>query len=176
MNFGTLTVAAVAVAASTPLTLVPRLDAAGGGWVELWVAAPSALAGFHVTSLAVCDVGQPPDGGTCAEVAVFGGTGGAAEAAGLLISAEHAFVHGVFGSAGSGSGDQAGGNSGEELLTTLSVAFPRTAAGTEVCIQGGIHPDYTGETYEAICRAIREAAPVKSRVHRSWPTAPGRGG
>ena len=30
---------------------------------------------------------------------------------------------------------------------------------TEVCLQGGIHPDYTGATYLAICRAIKEAAP-----------------
>ena len=30
---------------------------------------------------------------------------------------------------------------------------------TEVCMQGGIHPDYTGETYLAICRAIKEAVP-----------------
>lgn len=31
--------------------------------------------------------------------------------------------------------------------------------GTEVCMQGGIHPDYTGETYLAICRAVKEAVP-----------------
>jgi len=30
---------------------------------------------------------------------------------------------------------------------------------TEVCLQGGIHPDYTGATYLAICRAIKEAVP-----------------
>jgi FO synthase len=30
---------------------------------------------------------------------------------------------------------------------------------TEVCLQGGIHPDYTGETYLAICRAIKAAVP-----------------
>jgi FO synthase len=30
---------------------------------------------------------------------------------------------------------------------------------TEVCMQGGIHPDYTGETYLAICRAAKAAAP-----------------
>ncbi|MDP1962733.1 MAG: 5-amino-6-(D-ribitylamino)uracil--L-tyrosine 4-hydroxyphenyl transferase CofH, partial [Reyranella sp.] len=30
---------------------------------------------------------------------------------------------------------------------------------TEVCMQGGIHPDYTGETYVAICKAIKEAVP-----------------
>ncbi len=31
--------------------------------------------------------------------------------------------------------------------------------GTEVCMQGGIHPDYTGETYLALCRAVKEAVP-----------------
>jgi len=30
---------------------------------------------------------------------------------------------------------------------------------TEVCLQGGIHPEYTGQTYLDICSAIREAAP-----------------
>lgn len=40
----------------------------------------------------------------------------------------------------------------------------RTAEGwnrgaTEVCLQGGIHPDYTGETYLDICAAVKEAAP-----------------
>ncbi|TCR65644.1 5-amino-6-(D-ribitylamino)uracil--L-tyrosine 4-hydroxyphenyl transferase CofH [Bosea sp. BK604] len=31
--------------------------------------------------------------------------------------------------------------------------------GTEVCLQGGIHPDYTGRTYLEICRTIRAVAP-----------------
>jgi FO synthase len=30
---------------------------------------------------------------------------------------------------------------------------------TEVCLQGGIHPDYDGETYLAVVHAVREAAP-----------------
>ena len=30
---------------------------------------------------------------------------------------------------------------------------------TEVCMQGGIHPDYTGQTYLDICRAVKAAAP-----------------
>jgi FO synthase len=30
---------------------------------------------------------------------------------------------------------------------------------TEVCLQGGIHPDYTGQTYLDIVRTVREAAP-----------------
>ena len=31
--------------------------------------------------------------------------------------------------------------------------------GTEVCMQGGIHPEYTGETYLEICRAVKAAEP-----------------
>ena len=45
----------------------------------------------------------------------------------------------------------------EEVARRAVEAWERGA--TEVCLQGGIHPDYTGETYEAICRAIKEAVP-----------------
>jgi FO synthase len=31
--------------------------------------------------------------------------------------------------------------------------------GTEMCLQGGIHPDYDGQTYIDICRAVKQAAP-----------------
>jgi len=31
--------------------------------------------------------------------------------------------------------------------------------GTEVCMQGGIHPEYTGETYLEICREVKAAEP-----------------
>jgi FO synthase len=34
-----------------------------------------------------------------------------------------------------------------------------TRGATEVCMQGGIHPDYTGDTYLAILRAVKAAAP-----------------
>ena len=36
------------------------------------------------------------------------------------------------------------------------------AGATEVCLQGGIHPSFTGETYVNIVRAVKEAVP---RVH-----------
>ena len=39
---------------------------------------------------------------------------------------------------------------------------------TEICLQGGIHPDYTGETYLSICRAVKEAAP-QIHVHAFSP-------
>jgi FO synthase len=45
----------------------------------------------------------------------------------------------------------------EEIQRRSKEAWDR--GGTEVCLQGGIHPDYTGATYLAICRAIKEVAP-----------------
>ncbi|MCX7381081.1 MAG: 5-amino-6-(D-ribitylamino)uracil--L-tyrosine 4-hydroxyphenyl transferase CofH [Alphaproteobacteria bacterium] len=44
-----------------------------------------------------------------------------------------------------------------EITRRAEEAWERGA--TEVCMQGGIHPDYTGETYLEICRAIRAAVP-----------------
>ena len=45
----------------------------------------------------------------------------------------------------------------DEVSRRAVEAWERGA--TEVCLQGGIHPDYTGETYVAICRAIKAAVP-----------------
>ena len=45
----------------------------------------------------------------------------------------------------------------EEIQRRAGEAWERGA--TEVCLQGGIHPDYTGATYLAICRAIKDATP-----------------
>ncbi len=45
----------------------------------------------------------------------------------------------------------------EEIVGRCREAWQRGA--TEVCLQGGIHPRYTGETYLAICRAIKQAVP-----------------
>jgi FO synthase len=44
-----------------------------------------------------------------------------------------------------------------EIVRRSSEAWERGA--TEVCLQGGIHPDYTGNTYINICRAIKKAVP-----------------
>ncbi|MBV9201451.1 MAG: bifunctional FO biosynthesis protein CofGH [Alphaproteobacteria bacterium] len=44
-----------------------------------------------------------------------------------------------------------------EIQRRVEEAWHRGA--TEVCLQGGIHPEYTGATYLAICRAIKEVAP-----------------
>ena len=48
----------------------------------------------------------------------------------------------------------------EEVARRVSEAWARGA--TEVCMQGGIHPAYTGETYVALLRAAKEAQP---RIH-----------
>jgi FO synthase len=45
----------------------------------------------------------------------------------------------------------------EEIAARAREAWQRGA--TEVCMQGGIHPDFTGTTYINICRAVREAVP-----------------
>jgi FO synthase len=43
----------------------------------------------------------------------------------------------------------------EEIVRRTEEAWERGAV--EVCLQGGIHPAFTGETYLDICRAIKEA-------------------
>ncbi len=45
----------------------------------------------------------------------------------------------------------------EEISRRVAEAWSRGA--TEVCMQGGIHPSYTGETYLDILRAVKQAAP-----------------
>jgi FO synthase len=45
----------------------------------------------------------------------------------------------------------------EEIQRRVREAWERGA--TEVCMQGGIHPRYTGSTYLAICRAVKAVAP-----------------
>jgi len=44
-----------------------------------------------------------------------------------------------------------------EISRRVEEAWQRGA--TEVCLQGGIHPSFTGQTYLDICAAAREAAP-----------------
>ena len=45
----------------------------------------------------------------------------------------------------------------DEVAGRAVEAWDRGA--TEVCMQGGIHPDYTGQTYLDLCRAVRSAVP-----------------
>ena len=45
----------------------------------------------------------------------------------------------------------------DEIVRRCEEAWDRGA--TEVCLQGGIHPEYTGATYLSVCRAIKAAVP-----------------
>jgi FO synthase len=44
-----------------------------------------------------------------------------------------------------------------EVARRAAEAWDRGA--TEVCMQGGIHPDYTGQIYIDLCRAVKDAVP-----------------
>ncbi len=54
----------------------------------------------------------------------------------------------------------------DEIRRRAREAWERGA--TEVCLQGGIHPEYTGATYLSILRAVKEAAPA-IHVHAFSP-------
>src|SRR5690606_9947197 len=54
----------------------------------------------------------------------------------------------------------------EEVIRRAREAWDRGA--TEVCMQGGIHPDYTGNTYVALARAVRDALP-RMHIHAFSP-------
>ncbi|MDB5371568.1 MAG: fbiC, partial [Belnapia sp.] len=53
-----------------------------------------------------------------------------------------------------------------EIIRRAVEAWDRGA--TEVCLQGGIHPDYTGDTYAGICEAIRAVLP-EMHIHAFSP-------
>ena len=54
----------------------------------------------------------------------------------------------------------------EEIARRSVEAWERGA--TEVCMQGGIHPEYTGATYLDICRTVKDAVP-ELHVHAFSP-------
>ncbi|HEY2756082.1 MAG TPA: 5-amino-6-(D-ribitylamino)uracil--L-tyrosine 4-hydroxyphenyl transferase CofH [Pseudolabrys sp.] len=54
----------------------------------------------------------------------------------------------------------------DEIARRVHEAWARGA--TEVCMQGGIHPDYTGETYLAVLRAVKGAV-LDMHVHAFSP-------
>jgi len=54
----------------------------------------------------------------------------------------------------------------EEIANRAREAVAKGA--TEVCLQGGIHPTYTGETYVSILRAVKQACPDR-HVHAFSP-------
>jgi FO synthase len=45
----------------------------------------------------------------------------------------------------------------DEIVRRVEEAWDRGA--TEVCLQGGIHPSFTGDYYESVVRAIKDAVP-----------------
>ena len=53
-----------------------------------------------------------------------------------------------------------------EIVRRATEAWERGA--TEVCMQGGIHPEYTGRNYLDICAAVKEALP-EMHVHAFSP-------
>ena len=54
----------------------------------------------------------------------------------------------------------------EEIMRRTKEAWDRGAS--EVCLQGGIHPGYTGQTYIDICRSIKQVNPVM-HIHAFSP-------
>ena len=54
----------------------------------------------------------------------------------------------------------------DEIRRRMREAWDR--GGTEVCMQGGIHPAFTGQTYLDICRAAKDAVP-QMHVHAFSP-------
>ena len=54
----------------------------------------------------------------------------------------------------------------EEIMRRTKEAWDRGAS--EVCLQGGIHPEYTGQTYIDICRSIKQVNPVM-HIHAFSP-------
>jgi len=54
----------------------------------------------------------------------------------------------------------------DEIKRRVLEAWHRGAV--EVCLQGGIHPEYTGMTYLEICRAVKEVVP-EMHVHAFSP-------
>ncbi|MCZ6502082.1 MAG: 5-amino-6-(D-ribitylamino)uracil--L-tyrosine 4-hydroxyphenyl transferase CofH [Gammaproteobacteria bacterium] len=56
--------------------------------------------------------------------------------------------------------------SSEEIMRRTREAWDRGAS--EVCLQGGIHPEYTGKTYIDICHSIKQVVP-EMHIHAFSP-------
>ncbi len=54
----------------------------------------------------------------------------------------------------------------EEIMRRTKEAWDRGA--TEVCLQGGIHPEYSGQTYIDICHAVKQVIP-EMHIHAFTP-------
>ena len=161
------------------LRLTAYHDTAGDGWIDLHLHPPTStlpIRGFRLDNVRACS------GASCTEVAVFGSSGGAAEAAGWLVSAGHAFTHGVYGLCFTEPADPcalrppAGG--GPLLLATLSVAIPLLGKpATRVCTDGGLlYGGGTAYNVSAHCASpLGELRSPWSTTTASPPRRPPRG-
>ena len=148
------------------MPLSPRaafVDASGDGWIELSLSG-APLVGFHANIFA-CDGRNS----SCAPVAIFGGSGGDAEAAGWFIAAGHAFagVHGFCLGRGCGAVTPTTG-----LLTRLSVAFPRSpSSASVVCVMDAVvHASASSTPAPRACTPLLAAPPTAAA-----PSSAGRG-
>ena len=143
----------------SPVVLSASQDAAGDGWIELWLShhhAVEPFTGFHLKALTACVDGQP-----CADVSVFGGAGGEAEASGMLVSAGYAFVNGVVGACLAplcAPIHPPSASAPPKLITSLSVAFPIApgpSTRVRACIEGGLlHGGQGYELAHGICSEV----------------------
>ena len=152
----------------SPISLIATQDGAGDGWIALQLVPDAAVSfvGFHIGRLVACG----PHRSNCAEVAVFGGADGLAEASGLLVSAGHAFVHGVFGTCLAPSCPPVRAQATTtQLLTRLSVALPAAVSDIEtVCLENAVfHTSSTATRMASACAALthsRETHPAGNRT------------
>ena len=156
-----------------PLHLTAYHDTAGDGWIDLHLHPPSLtlpIRGFRLDNVRACS------GASCTEVAVFGSSSGAAEEAGWLVAAGHAFTHGVYGlcftePTDPGQADpcvlQRPAGDGPLLLATLSVAIPLLGKpATRVCTDGGLLYG-AGAAYNISARC----APALGELRSPWSAA-----
>ena len=129
----------VVACTSAQIQLSAYQDDAGDGWLDLLLPRGGIpIRGFRIDRVSAC-AGDTMRG--CAEVAVFGSSGGSAQAAGWLITAGHAFTHGVYSLCLQEACTVHSPTSAEPplaLLATLSVALPRLGPETRVCMDGGL--------------------------------------
>ena len=149
----------LSVTMKSPVVLSASQDAAGDGWIELWLShhyAVEPFTGFHLKALTACVDGQP-----CADVSVFGGAGGEAEASGMLVSAGYAFVNGVVGACLAplcAPIHPPSASAPPKRITSLSVAFPIApgpSTRVRACIEGGLlHGGQGYELAHGICSEV----------------------
>ena len=155
------------VSTSAQIQLSAYQDDAGDGWLDLLLPRGGMpIRGFRLDRVRAC-AGDAVSG--CAEVAVFGSSGGSAQAAGWLITAGHAFTHGVYSVCLQKPCTVHPPTSAEPplaLLATLSVAFPRLSADTRVCTDGGLlYGEQVGTAFNLSASCVPLGAP-----RSPWPT------